>query len=302
MIDVQQSLGAWIQQVQGKYVDMDGAYGAQCWDLAAHWSTFLGLPVINTGGKGRWPGWAGNMVDAFPQSSAIAAAYSLHAPHETGHPGDIVVWDDSYWYYPATHVAVLYADKDNQLVCMSQNSTPSRPDNPYPGASSGPTTIQSLPRQGLLGFIRPRTGISAQGEIVTPVQEDDIMTATQEQQDAFIQRLMDYQINQAGGGKVTLGEHIAEARGHTMDTIRVIEGLADEVLDTVVEGVAGDRITLRQLLAEYRAHIIQDQAASAAIIAAKAAAGGASVEEIQKAVHDALASGIRIDATVRVAE
>jgi hypothetical protein len=176
---IEQRLGTWIPQVQGQYINMDWnptnkGFGAQCWDLAAHWSAFLGLPIINTGGKGRWPGWAGNMVDAFPQTPAIAAAYTLHGPGETGQGGDIAVWGDSYWWYPSTHVAVLYADNGSWLTCMSQNSTPSRADNPYPGDSSGPTTIQSLPRQGLIGFIRPRLGgISPQGTTITPIQEDD---------------------------------------------------------------------------------------------------------------------------------
>lgn len=160
---VQASLTGWIPRVQGQYINMDNAYGAQCWDLAAHWSTNLGLPVINTGGPGRWPGWAGNMVDAFPQSPAIAAAYELIGPSGSGQPGDIVVWDDSYYYYPSTHVAVLVRDTGSYLTCMSQNSTPSTASNPYPGQSTGPTTLQQLPRRGLLGFIRPRVGINYSG-------------------------------------------------------------------------------------------------------------------------------------------
>jgi hypothetical protein len=162
-MDVQQSLADWIPKVQGQYINMDNAYGAQCWDLAAHWSTTLGLPVINTGGPGRWPGWAGNMVDGFPQTGAIAAAYQLIAPGAAGKAGDIVVWGDSYYYYPSTHVAVLMRDNGAQLLCVSQNSTPSVAGNPYPDWTTGPTTIQHLPRQGLLGFIRPVGGINYSG-------------------------------------------------------------------------------------------------------------------------------------------
>jgi hypothetical protein len=171
-MNVQQSLNDWIPTVQGQYINMDGAYGAQCWDLAAHWCATLGLPVINTGGPGRWPGWAGNMVDAFPQSGEINAAWELVGPDDTGLPGDIVVWGDSYYYYPATHVAVLVSDKVGNLLCMSQNSTPSVAGNPYPGWSTGPTTLQYLPRQGLIGFIRPRTGIGYQGN-TTPAPTQD---------------------------------------------------------------------------------------------------------------------------------
>ncbi|GAA3399423.1 hypothetical protein [Pseudarthrobacter polychromogenes] len=163
---IQDRQGAWIPQVQGRYINMDWnptnqGFGAQCWDLAAHWSQILGLPVINTGDtglkRGRWPGWAGNMVDCFPQTPEIAAAYELISSDAAGQLGDIPVWGDSYWYYPATHVAVLVRDSGAQLLCMSQNSTSSRADNPYPQWSSGPATIQYLPRQGLIGFIRPRT-------------------------------------------------------------------------------------------------------------------------------------------------
>lgn len=180
MIAIEESLGAWIPQVQGQYVNEDWSaenqgFGAQCWDLAANWSKYLGLPVISTGGSGRWPGWAGNMVDAFPQSGAIAAAYELISPDESGLPGDICVWGDSYWYYPKTHVAIVVQD-GAILLCMSQNSTPSRADNPYPQWTTGPATIQHLPKQGLIGYIRPRTAITPQGTItpITTPQEDEL--------------------------------------------------------------------------------------------------------------------------------
>lgn len=174
---VQDKLGAWIPKVQGQYINEDWnpqneGFGAQCWDLAANWSKTLGLPVINTGYPGRWPGWAGNMVGAYPQTSAIQAAYELISPDAAGQPGDIAVWGDSYWYYPATHVAVLIRDAGAQLLCVSQNSSSSRADNPYPLWSSGPATIQYLPRNGLIGFLRPRTSgsINYQSTPTTPME------------------------------------------------------------------------------------------------------------------------------------
>jgi len=177
---VQDTLGVWIPKVQGQYINEDWnpeneGFGAQCWDLAANWSKTLGLPVINTGYPGKWVGWAGNMVSAYPQTPAIEAAYELIQPDQPGMAGDIAVWGDSYKeYYPATHVAVLIRDANLQLLCASQNSTSSRADNPYPKWSSGPATIQYLPRRGLIGFLRPRTGgsINYQSSI-TPVQEED---------------------------------------------------------------------------------------------------------------------------------
>lgn len=183
MTAIEQSLGLWIPQVAGRYINEDWnpeneGFGAQCWDTAANWSRYLGLPVISTGGAGRWPGWAGNMVDAFPQSAAIAAAYELTGPDAPGLPGDIPVWGDGYYYYPKTHVAVLVRDLGGQLLCVSQNSSASLPGNPYPEWTTGPTILQHLPRRGLIGFIRPRAGVTAQGT-TTPTSEEDDMTPDQ---------------------------------------------------------------------------------------------------------------------------
>jgi len=186
MIDIGTALTIWMPQVQGRYINEDWnpenqGFGAQCWDIPANWSRYLGLPKISTGGKGRWPGWAGNMADAFPQSPEISAAYDLLPPSTTAQGGDILVWDDGYSaWFPKTHTAVALRDLGAQLLCISQNSTPSQPDNPYPQWTTGPTTIQHLPRRGLLGIIRPRTGtIAVQG---TTEQGDTFMALTDKEQ------------------------------------------------------------------------------------------------------------------------
>jgi hypothetical protein len=184
MIAIGQSLGLWIPQVQGRYVNEDWnvwnqGFGAQCWDLAANWCKFNGWPVINTGGPGRWPGWAGNMVDAFPQTEEIATAFEVIDPAQRMEPGDIIVYDDSYpAWFPKTHVAVGVLDKGSWLLTMSQNSTSPQAGNPYPTWTTGPTVIQLLPRRGCIGFIRKRAGIAAQGSI-TQAEQDDEMTPEQ---------------------------------------------------------------------------------------------------------------------------
>lgn len=226
MIDVGAALSNWIPRVQGRYINEDGAYGAQCWDLAANWSKTLGLPVISTiVGSGRWYGWAGNMVDAFPQTPAIAAAYELHGPGEAAQAGDIAVWGDSYWYYPKTHVAVVVRD-GGLLTCMSQNSTPAQAGNPYPNDTTGPTTLQALPKTGLIGYIRPRAGgIAPQGTIT---EGDDLM-ATPEERTALISELLTHPVKQADGVVTNLQAMIAENRGQHSDVIRVVSGV-DELV------------------------------------------------------------------------
>jgi hypothetical protein len=187
MIGLERSLGLWIPQVTGRYINEDWepqtqGYGAQCWDIPANWSKYLGLPVISTGStatkRGRWPGWAGNMVDAFPQSAAIAAAYELLPPSATVVGGDILVWGDGNpAMYPKTHTAVGVADKGALVLCMSQNSSASLADNPYPQWTTGPTILQHLPKAGLIGIIRPRTAdsaISAQSSTTTSEEDDPL--------------------------------------------------------------------------------------------------------------------------------
>lgn len=158
----------WLTSVFGTYPNVDGAYGAQCWDLAAHFSIFFKLPVVNTtGGSGEWAGFAGTMYRDYPQTPEIEAAYERVPASSPGQAGDLAIWGDSFWYYPATHVAVVIEDGGpTHLRCASLNSSPSRWDNPYPGQSSGPTLDQWLPKQGLLGYLRPRTSIVLQGEII----------------------------------------------------------------------------------------------------------------------------------------
>jgi hypothetical protein len=279
MIDTE-TLNSWIVDVQGKYINEDWnptnqGFGNQCWDLAANWSKRLGLPVINTGGNGRWPGWAGNMVDAFPQTQAIAAAYTLHGPDEQGQPGDIVVWGDSYWYYPATHVAVLVADKGNQLQCMSQNSTPSRTDNPYPGLSSGPTTIQSLPRQGLIGLIRPSMGIQFQSTTTAPAEED-IMASIDELVAAITRpdvldaiaravqtRQVPYLIDgQDTGQGTTIAAMVGNNDSNIITTRRVIAETAaatvHAIFDTAIDragGTLGGQTSLAAVIAWFDANV-----------------------------------------------
>ncbi|MEJ1195088.1 hypothetical protein [Pseudarthrobacter sp. CCNWLW207] len=172
----EQQMMQLVLTLNGTYTNVDGAFGNQCWDSTARIAQLLNLPVINTGGDGRWPGWAGNMVDAFPQSPEIAAAYELLPPEATVMPGDTLVWGDSNQvWYPKTHVAnaVKQETGNGWLLCLSQNSSAARPDLPgYDLDSTGPIILQHLPKKGLIGIIRPRGGtITLASAIITALEE-----------------------------------------------------------------------------------------------------------------------------------
>lgn len=157
------TFGDYRKTITGRYTNMDNAYGNQCWDLIAHMSAFFGLARINTAGSGAYAGYAGSMYTAFPQSSAIAADYVKLPASTKVQGGDILVWDNSNKaWFPWTHTAIGIEDRGSNALCLSQNSSGARPDLPgYSNQSTGPTIEQVLPKQGLLGILRPKIFIKA---------------------------------------------------------------------------------------------------------------------------------------------
>jgi len=231
-----ESFITWLPLVKNKYINVDWdakteGFGAQCWDVCAHWSKFLGLPVISTFGPkgGRWPGWAGNMADAFPQNDAVAKAYTKLPPNSPIYAGDILVWSDqnSGWF-PKTHTAVAIDESGSWVDCVSQNSTPSRADNPYPEWTTGPTIVgQRLPKAGLLAIIRPNIGsVNVQGSISTPNEsEEDFMAGLidAKQAEAIAQRAAALVVAQLNG-KVLINPVQAESIV-AATTSRTVEGV-----------------------------------------------------------------------------
>jgi murein DD-endopeptidase MepM/ murein hydrolase activator NlpD len=92
--------------------------------------------------------------------------------------------------------------------------------------------------------------LSYASESITHLEEDDFM-ATPEDRAKLIQELLDHKIPQAGGGTVTLGERLAEGRGQHADTIRVIEGIPDALLDRRRGSTLGEMVN------EYRGQHLQ---------------------------------------------
>jgi len=258
------------QGLNNTYIDVDQAHGNQCWDSAARIALMLGLPVINTNStaakRGRWPGWAGNMWDAFPQTKEIAAAYHLVGPEQPALPGDTAIWGDSDPYYPATHVANVVKDAGGMLLCISQNSSAPRPDLPgYSTKSAGPTIIQYLPKRGLLGYIRANVtgGLDYQSTNPTPTNQeiDDMMTPDQ---------LLTFEFQLKDGSKTTMltqfqnmdqnqrslilqqkaAQEYAEAVNGKIDRIEnTLSALPDEVLDTEITMPDGRVTTPRKEIA-----------------------------------------------------
>ena len=123
---------------------MDGAYGAQCWDLwAKYCMDMYGLSVSDCI---THTGYAGGLYTGYPTSTRVEQTFERKAASGyTPVAGDVAIWGNST-YYPYTHVAIVIADgisTDNKIRVLTQNPEPS--------------VDKWLTLDGILGYLHPRT-------------------------------------------------------------------------------------------------------------------------------------------------
>lgn len=95
----------------GKYTDYDGAYSAQCWDLAQRWFVeYLGVPESVLSGSGL----VSNMLYEPKRSQLLE--YFDEIPVNSMCPGDTVIWEYG-------HIA-LFDRYDGANWYFSQNPNP----------------------------------------------------------------------------------------------------------------------------------------------------------------------------------
>lgn len=124
----------WTASVDGRAIDMDGAYGAQCVDLANHYhrNAVGGQSLVFANGNQ----WFNNAPASLYEKFAVGGANG-----ERASKGDIACWNAFYgggW----GHVAIVLADNGGSLTVMSQNP--------------GPARRMNLSKQGLQGYLRPK--------------------------------------------------------------------------------------------------------------------------------------------------
>ncbi|QKY78972.1 minor tail protein [Arthrobacter phage Jinkies] len=127
------ALGTWANGVNGRAIDMDGAYGAQCVDLANHYHIYCvggGSQVIANGNQ-----WFANAPDSL-YSKVTGTAMA----------GDIACWNGFYGGGYG-HVAIVLEDLGGSLKVMTQNP--------------GPANITTLSKQGIQGYLRPKKVVQA---------------------------------------------------------------------------------------------------------------------------------------------
>lgn len=129
----------WMNSVNGQIIDMDGAYGGQCWDL---WSSYArnvyGIPAADTN---TIDGYAASVyTDRYNRSQALQNTFSREKANHTPTYGDVAFWNGA----GMNHVAIVVKDNGNgTLNTMSQNPN-----------KAGYITIN---KAGIIGYFHPRT-------------------------------------------------------------------------------------------------------------------------------------------------
>lgn len=120
----------WVSSVEGRSIDADGGFGAQCVDLAISYNkNCVGGPNISGNGKD----WYGN--------GGRSGAYVQIPSGQGARKGDIACWGAS-WGGGYGHVAIVLADNGGTLSTLSQNP--------------GPARRMNLGKNGLMGYLRPK--------------------------------------------------------------------------------------------------------------------------------------------------
>lgn len=128
----------WLRNMTGKYVDLDGKFGAQCVDLYnAYTSNFVG-------GKNFMVGYAPEIFNNYD-----AGAYRRYSSNQTpGRMGDVAVFNRGNGT-PLGHVGIVIGDNgDGTLRMLSAN---------YGNGPSGSmnTAIHNISKATLMGYLRP---------------------------------------------------------------------------------------------------------------------------------------------------
>ncbi len=105
----------------GKYIDYDGAYGCQCWDLGQYYFTeVLNVPDSVLSGCG----WVGNMV-LWDWKYAEMMKYFDEVSTIGMQQGDVCIWADPN-NEQKCHIAIFdyWNSQDNNCYYFSQNPNP----------------------------------------------------------------------------------------------------------------------------------------------------------------------------------
>jgi len=131
----------WLNSVNGKYIDYDGAYGAQCVDLVKkYFVEVIGIPAIRN-----------NAVDYWTNYPTAHFTKIVNTPSFIPQSGDICIWGTAVGQYG--HISISGGNSNvNRFETMDQNW-------PF---SNGTTPAKWVMHNynGFLGVLRPKKDVN----------------------------------------------------------------------------------------------------------------------------------------------
>lgn len=149
----------------GRSFNIDGAFGAQCWDAYAKYCIYLGVPYANC----TTSGYAKDIWEARHRNGVLNHFIEVAQPQ----PGDVAVFKNHGWT-PDSHIAIYDGDAGGGFgFFLSQNQG----GTPAPGGGSSFNVVK-FPYDALYPtYLRPKALASApQASGVNWVRETGTMT------------------------------------------------------------------------------------------------------------------------------
>lgn len=129
----------WIKQKLGTYNDVDGFYGAQCWDLFAKFCKDYGYPVINC----TKTGYVADLWN-YRNSNGILKNFDVVDKSKL-QKGDWIVWTTSPYGTGNSHIAMFVEYKGSSVKVLGQNQTKDQK-----------ASYATLTKNGIGGCFRPK--------------------------------------------------------------------------------------------------------------------------------------------------
>lgn len=136
------ALEEFVKKYNGKKVDYDNAYGAQCVDLFRQYAKEA-LNIKEHTGPCATSGGAKDLFLDY-NKMPIEKKYFIRSTQKNWIPGDVLIWDQS----PTNkygHVAIFLAKLGTSFLVFEQN-----------GITQAGAEIQVRTRDNLLGYLRKR--------------------------------------------------------------------------------------------------------------------------------------------------
>lgn len=136
------TLGCFVQKYNGKKVDYDGVFGAQCVDLFRQYVLDV-LGISEHTGSCSTSGGAKDLYLDY-NKMPLEKKYFVRITNKSFVPGDVLVWDEN-GTNKFGHVAIYLGKLDNDFIVFEQN-----------GIAQDGAKIALRSRERLLGGLRKK--------------------------------------------------------------------------------------------------------------------------------------------------